>query len=69
MNVKDTSELIGLLKEVQDEAAQVRNAYMEEESKDPDLNEHFKKTASKAGMRASLCGHFIRLLEEIEVTR
>lgn len=75
MNVKETNELIGYLKEKREEAAQMRNYYQErlakliEEGGDDKNQEYLKSEASKSGIEVSRLDYFIRILEQIEVTR
>lgn len=77
MNVKETIELISYLKDRRDHCADMRNYYQEQYSKacNPEetaLAEHkdyYKQEASKDGMEVSRLDYFIRILEQIEVTR
>jgi len=75
MNVKETMEMIAYLKEKREEAAQMRNYYQErlakviEEGSDEQNQEYLKGEASKSGIEVSRLDYFIRILEQIEVTR
>jgi len=75
MNVKETMEMIAYLKEKREEAAQMRNYYQErlakvtEEGGDEKKQEYLKGEASKSGIEVSRLDYFIRILEQIEVTR
>ena len=75
MNVKETNEIIGYLKEKRDDAANMRNYYQDrlskltEEGGDVKDMEYVKKEASAYGMEVSKVDYFIRILEQIEVTR
>ena len=75
MNVKETMEMIAYLKEKREDAAQMRNYYQErlakviEEGGDEQNQEYLKGEASKSGIEVSRLDYFIRILEQIEVTR
>jgi ABC-type Fe3+-hydroxamate transport system substrate-binding protein len=75
MNVKETMEMIAYLKEKREDAAQMRNYYQErlakvtEEGSDEQKQVYLKGEASKSGIEVSRLDYFIRILEQIEVTR
>ena len=75
MNVKETMELLAYLKEKRNDAASMRNYYQDrltkltEEGGEEKDKEFVKSAATKCGMEASKLDYFIRILEQIEVTR
>lgn len=72
MNVKEVMEIIDYLKKKKKKALDERNmwtACLEKPHVDPEEERAFEKSASEAGMEASLVEHFIRIMESIEVTR
>jgi len=74
MNVKETIELISYLKDRREQAANERDYYQEcyqkLVDKEEDQNQKFyKDQASKSGMEVSQLDYFIRILEQIEVTK
>ena len=75
MNVKETNELINYLSEKRKDAADMRNYYQDrlskltEEGGDVKDMEFVKNAASKCGIEVSRLDYFIRILEQIEVTR
>ena len=74
MNVKEVYEMIAYFKEKRDDAANMRelyqNKYTEKLEADDELNrEYYRKEASSYGQDVARCDYFIRILEQIEVTR
>ena len=75
MNIQETIELIAYLKEKRNDAADMRNYYQDrltkltEEGGDEKKQEYLKGEASKCGIEVSRLDYFIRILEQIEVTR
>ena len=64
MNGKELYELLTYFYKKRNEAVEMREAYKNQESDDPELQEHYEKVGAEAGMEVSWLDYMIRLFEQ-----
>ena len=64
MNGKELYELLTYFYKKRNEAVEMREAYKNQESGNPEMQEYYEKRGAEAGMEVSWLDYMIRLFEQ-----